>query len=679
MSIPESRLTGSSRSWIAGGAVIVATALWVAAGVSGILYGLVYAAAVTPGVMLGRRLAGSDHPAGWILGAVVGYGSTQIAIWLPIFAGAPSAAAFIAAWLLQAAALIWLSRRIESPLLPLPSVARGDLRAVAIVGLLIVLLMVIPYRNLGAADESGTRYYRAYFTADFVWHTALAAELGRYRTPPRNPYMASRPMNYYWTYFLLPATVAEESPGPLANVQQTLKANAMLSGLLLAGMLFLLTRTAVPSPGLAAVAAMLGVVATSAEGIFVLQQLWRAGRPLVSVEAMNIDAITAWQFSGLRIDGIARGLWYNPQHSFACALGLVSALVAATAGSSAGRKAIWLSGLTLGLSTTFNPFVGGVFSLIYGLAITADTAIRSQPFGVLLRHAVAAVPVLVALGWCAINDVTGTAGEAVTISVAGFARENAAVSLLLSTGPMLFAAIGGLWPWRQLPSRPLVVGAAGSAVALTLMHTVTLSEASWVGFRTGQILQLMLPLLVARLLWGLWAAARPLSVLATVVVAAIGLPTTVIDTYNAQDITNRRQGPGFRWTLPVTPGQQEAFAWIRKRLPKEAVVQMEPMLRGREHWSLIPTFAQRRMSAGLPISLLPSPEYERRSTEVRQIFVTGDPREARQLARGLRIDYLYVDSDDRTAYPEGVSKFEGQPAYFQKVFDNEEVRLYKVR
>jgi hypothetical protein len=665
-------------AWIAGGAAVFAAALWAASGVTGLLHGVLYAVAVAPGAVLGRRLSG-PHPAGWIVGAVLGYGATQIAIWVPIFAGVPSAGAFLAAWLVQAAALLWLARRIATPVLPLPAWSSGDGRAIAVTIVLVALLMGLPYRNLGAQDEAGTRYYRAYFTADFVWHTALAAELGRYRMPPRNPYMASRPMNYYWAYFLLPAVVAEEGPGPLSNLQQVLKANAMLSALLVAGMLLLLTRTAVPSPGLAAAAVMLGVVATSAEGAFVLQQLWRTGRPLVSLEGMNIDAITAWQFSGLRIDGLARGFWYNPQHSMACALGLVSTLVAATAGARAGYGAIWLAGATLGLATTFNPFVGGMFSLIYALGIGVDAALRHELPLALLRHAAAAVPVLLALGWTVLNDVTGDAGAAVTVSLAGFARPNAGVSLLLSTGPMLLPALAGLWPWRDLPARPAVVAAGGGALALVLMHTVMLSDASWVGFRTGQILQLMLPILVARALWGLRAAGRPRLAAAVILIAAAGLPTTIVDTYNAQDITNRRPGPGFRWTLPVTAGQQQAFAWIRRSLPGDAVVQMEPMLRGREHWSLIPSFAQRRMSAGLPISLLPTPEYERGSTEVRQIFTTADPREAWLLARRRRIDFLYVDADDRAAYPDGVAKFEGHPDYFEKVFENSEVRLYRVR
>ena len=53
----------------------------------------------------------------------------------------------------------------------------------------------------------------------------------------------------------------------------------------------------------------------------------------------------------------------------------------------------------------------------------------------------------------------------------------------------------------------------------------------------------------------------------------------------------------------LSPGQQEALAWIRSHVPEEAIVQMEPVVRGRDQWSLIPTFAGRRMAAGMPISL----------------------------------------------------------------------------
>lgn len=641
------------------------------------LYTLLYAAAIAPGILLGRRVVGSGHPAGWVIGGVLGYGLTQIVLWVPIFLHVASPLAFVGAWAVEVAAIAVVARRIPAAMLPLPAVHPWDSRALALTLILTAVVMAIPYRNLGRADATGTRYYRAYFTADFFWHTALAAELGRYATPPRNPYLSSREMNYYWTYFLLPAVVAHESPAPLDDVQRALKVNAFLSALLVAGMLYVFTRTAVPHPGAAAAAVAVGFLAASAEGTFVLQQLWRAGKPIAAVTGMNIDAIANWQFGGLRVDGLPRGLWYNPQHSFACALGLVGAVVAAAAGASASRAAIWIAGVALGLSTCFNPFVGGVFAMIYGLSVALDAVRRPDAIRTLLRHAQAALPVVMALGWCAVNRVASGAGGAVHFGFGGAAAHDTVIALLLSVGPVLIPAVAGVWPWRSLPLQPARVAIVGAVVSLLLMHLLTLSESSWVGFRTGQILLLMLPLLIARLLWFLATVRRGAAVAAAALVLLIGLPTTIIDTYNAQDIGNRTPGPEFRWTVPVTAAQQAAFAWVQAHLPEDAVVQMEPMVRGRDHWSLIPSFAQRRMSAGLPISLLPSPEYDEGSRQVQRIYRTTDPREAVELAKARHIDYLYIDEVDRAAYPEGMDKF--RDTAFERSYDRRGITILRVR
>ena len=57
------------------------------------------------------------------------------------------------------------------------------------------------------------------------------------------------------------------------------------------------------------------------------------------------------------------------------------------------------------------------------------------------------------------------------------------------------------------------------------------------------------------------------------------------------------------------------------------------------------------MAAGLPISLLPLPEYRERSEQVRALFATPNAGEAAAIAHRLRLDYLYVDRDDVAAYP----------------------------
>ena len=84
------------------------------------------------------------------------------------------------------------------------------------------------------------------------------------------------------------------------------------------------------------------------------------------------------------------------------------------------------------------------------------------------------------------------------------------------------------------------------------------------------------------------------------------------------------------------------------------------------------------MAAGLPISLLPLPDYMKKSDQVRRAFASADAAEASTIARSLRIDYLYVDDTDKEAYPDGVWKFDRAPQLFERVFTNAEVSVYRV-
>jgi hypothetical protein len=390
----------------------------------------------------------------------------------------------------------------------------------------------------------------------------------------------------------------------------------------------------------------------------------------------NIDAISNWSFGGLRIDNIPRSLWYTPQHTTSIALGLVALTIAALAGARAKAVALVGAGLSLGLATTMNPLLGAVCSLIYGISIIVDVIRTSGGVTLVARHAIAAVFVVAAVGWAATSHVMDGAGSVVTVGFSGYARSHPIITLLLSLGPVLLPALPGiLRPAGEAARRAVVIGSAGILLGLLLLYFVRISEASWVGFRAGQVLLVSIPLLLARTFELL---RPPLRVALALVILLIGLPTTLVDTFNAQDISNRRLGPGFRWTIWTTPEQEQAFEWIRNNTALDAIVQMEPVIRGREHWTLIPSFAGRRMAAGNPISLLPIPEYKERSETIKRVFEIDDANEASRLARRLRVDYLYVDETDVTAYPAGTLKFDAHSELFERVFANGSVRLYRV-
>jgi hypothetical protein len=274
-------------------------------GLAGPLYLLLFVLAILPGLPLGFLLFG-HHPAGWIAGAILGYALTAFAIWIPIAAHMASLPTIVIVWMVVPVATWFVWRRRRSHEVSLSEWRSADSLGLAAVLVLTLALATPPFARVGEVDPAGGHRYRAYFTADFVWHTALAAELSKFSMPPRNPYLSSQTIHYYWAYFLLPAAVSTLTPGPLADVQQCLKVNALATGLLLVAMVSMAAWAAVGHPFAVAVAVALVLVAASAEGTYEIYRLWARGQPLTALRDINIDAITAWHFQGLRLDGLPR-------------------------------------------------------------------------------------------------------------------------------------------------------------------------------------------------------------------------------------------------------------------------------------------------------------------------------------------------------------------------------------
>src|SRR5207342_2436626 len=59
------------------------------------------------------------------------------------------------------------------------------------------------------------------------------------------------------------------------------------------------------------------------------------------------------------------------------------------------------------------------------------------------------------------------------------------------------------------------------------------------------------------------------------ILAVAALPTVLIDLYNTQDVSNRAMGPGFRWTVVLSPDEIKGLEWIKRETPQVARVQVE--------------------------------------------------------------------------------------------------------
>src|SRR5574341_2590440 len=144
------------------GASVFAVAVALAGG-WGLGYIGLYALATLPGIFLGTALFGHRHAAAWIVGAVLGYALTALALAMAIRIGFQSGYALAGAWAL-ASGLSWLlGRRVKAPLITLPRWTASDTTALCLVLLLVPALMGPVDRHVGLQDSAGNRYYRAYF------------------------------------------------------------------------------------------------------------------------------------------------------------------------------------------------------------------------------------------------------------------------------------------------------------------------------------------------------------------------------------------------------------------------------------------------------------------------------------------------------------------------------------
>jgi len=116
--------------------------------------------------------------------------------------------------------------------------------------------------------------------------------------------------------------------------------------------------------------------------------------------------------------------------------------------------------------------------------------------------------------------------------------------------------------------------------------------------------------------------------------------------------------------------------WIRTYTPPQAIVQVEPHVREGRRWADVPAFAERRMSAGLPISMVPLAPYEAASQKVRALYEERDPERAYSQAARLGIDYLVIGPPERRSFPAFEETLRSSPARFREAFRSGDVSIY---
>ena len=166
--------------------------------------------------------------------------------------------------------------------------------------LLVPALVTRPFVKLGSVDRDGNHpVSRVIHRRLRVAHGVNGGTCQRGVETTQSVSRDER-VHYYWTYFRVPATLANRTS---VGIQAALKLNAFATALLLVAAIYAAAWVALADwPFVVALAVALTILCPSAEGLAGIVDVVRRGLPFSELGDLNIDALAAWAFKGLRIE-----------------------------------------------------------------------------------------------------------------------------------------------------------------------------------------------------------------------------------------------------------------------------------------------------------------------------------------------------------------------------------------
>ena len=646
---------------------------------------LVQAWFVAPGVLVVSRLLprGARWLAACTFGPIVGLGASSLALLAFWAAGGRGS------WLMLAApamslVLVWPAARLRERwrwASPRP----GDLRMLLLALLLVPLIAGRPLAMVGAERPEG-RVYRQYFTADYVWRRAVVAEVAKGDFPPVNPYYTRDVMHYYWLPHLLSAV--EHRAWPEVDLDSLLLTRTILVDAMFVGVLYGIARLAVQEPWGALAGVTCGFLATSFEAVAAVGVLQRKGAPWWLVRYMNIDAISRWDFGGMPIDGLQRILWYQPHHAAGYALGFLGLLAVARRRRVRDPAVFAVAGSLLATSVLISSFAGLMYTAVaafYEMVLT----VRRRAWGAAVFNAsYAALPlaigaaVVTALQY--VDDPRAGQLSVIRFGINDMSLRHVWEVTAMSFGPALILGAGGAWvAWRRKISDVWPFLAVLPVVTWFYFYVdIRDHEDVYVGWRVGHLTFMALIPLTGLAFAGVrnaTGAARRVGAAGLALVVALAVPTVAIDTFSTQDIAPNGLGRAWIRTEVLTPAEQEGLQWLRDRTSPDALVQVDTDARRGVMWAYIPAFAERRMGAGVPISMVPLQKYQEGARRVAWMYDLPEATSAYALAERVGLDYLVVGAPERAAHPGVEARWATIPELLPRVFHNSAMSIYAVR
>jgi uncharacterized membrane protein len=171
---------------------------------------------------------------------------------------------------------------------------------------------------------------------------------------------------------------------------------------------------------------------------------------------------------------------------------------------------------------------------------------------------------------------------------------------------------------------------------------------------------------------------RKLSGVIVTLLTLLALPTLVSDLKAGSDVSNSQN------VTYISPEDFQACKWLKQNTPPGTIIQSAPQYEGGKYeLSLIALFAERQMVIGeWKVSRMQvvndTALLQARYRDVNAMFTSEDVEQAPEIVQKYKIEYLYVGPREEKLYSPGVLKFARHPEWFEPVYSQNGVTIYKI-
>ncbi len=519
------------------------------------------------------------------------------------------------------------------------------------------LAMFYPFSQVGEPMDAGYAY-RAYFNGDFLKHVALTGEVAKGDFPPFNPYFHPARLHYYWFIYIFSSYLSLALGGGALAAQKAFLFLCLLVARWFIRALYLVFK-GLFSHGLAAFfGVLISFTAYSYEFWYVRHHSLKKGLGVLhNFFNYNFDGATRWFICHPQIDGFYRSLIYTPQHLLALIIMIHCLWIIATRSNSGRQLADHLiCGFLLGMSLAFSAFVGIViiswFLAHQCLSWLLDDKARLKKLidKVLL-------PLMLIIGWLLYYRLFGMlkgGSEAPQVSANWKALRNIIPIMFFNYGAMFFLGIIGFLIALKDKINTNRAFIEASAISFFFIFFVVISSfPSDVGLKASLILNLCAAFYSGyAVLWIYKRFGRLVLTMILLILCTPALLTTAFDALNSGYIYHPT------YTSYISYPDMKACQWLNANTDRSSVVQRWFDYNRRGFYSLIPTFAQRRICMGdemhSRIFQVKAEPFEQRKDMVARIFHAESIEESTAAARELGIKYLLISRVERERFPDKV-------------------------